>query len=121
MPPNTVRVCRGTIWANPFNATQSGLVFPWTRAGAPIVMLKTEPSIERCLDLYAAHLAAWIIAQPRILVPLRGKNLACWCPLDKPCHADILLKLAPYEFEVPVVIPPFLKGEYGIRRPQVSQ
>jgi Domain of unknown function (DUF4326) len=24
---------------------------------------------------------------------LRGKNLACWCPLDKPCHADVLLKI----------------------------
>ncbi|ARR57110.1 hypothetical protein HY78_08465 [Rhizorhabdus wittichii DC-6] len=25
---------------------------------------------------------------------LRGKNLACWCPLDRPCHADVLLELA---------------------------
>ena len=25
---------------------------------------------------------------------LRGKNLACWCPLDAPCHADVLLKIA---------------------------
>lgn len=25
---------------------------------------------------------------------LRGKNLACWCPLNQPCHADVLLKLA---------------------------
>lgn len=25
---------------------------------------------------------------------LRGKNLACWCALDKPCHADVLLELA---------------------------
>lgn len=25
---------------------------------------------------------------------LAGKNLACWCPLDGPCHADILLKMA---------------------------
>jgi len=26
---------------------------------------------------------------------LRGKNLACWCPMDgRPCHADILLNLA---------------------------
>jgi hypothetical protein len=25
---------------------------------------------------------------------LKGKNLACWCPLDKPCHADVLLELA---------------------------
>ena len=27
-------------------------------------------------------------------IELRGKNLACWCPLDGPCHADILLKIA---------------------------
>ncbi len=25
---------------------------------------------------------------------LRGKNQACWCPLDQPCHADVLLELA---------------------------
>lgn len=30
----------------------------------------------------------------KILPLLRGKNLACWCPLDQPCHADILLELA---------------------------
>jgi hypothetical protein len=25
---------------------------------------------------------------------LRGKDLACWCPLDQPCHADVLLEIA---------------------------
>jgi len=25
---------------------------------------------------------------------LRGKDLACWCRLDQPCHADVLLELA---------------------------
>lgn len=25
---------------------------------------------------------------------LRGKDLACWCPLDQPCHAEVLLELA---------------------------
>ena len=25
---------------------------------------------------------------------LRGKNLACFCPLDRACHADTLLQLA---------------------------
>lgn len=28
---------------------------------------------------------------------LAGKNLACWCPLDQPCHADVLLELANQE------------------------
>lgn len=25
---------------------------------------------------------------------LTGRDLACWCPLDRPCHADVLLELA---------------------------
>ncbi|ANK73632.1 hypothetical protein FA04_13980 [Ensifer adhaerens] len=25
---------------------------------------------------------------------LKGKNLACWCELDDPCHADVLLLVA---------------------------
>jgi hypothetical protein len=25
---------------------------------------------------------------------LRGKNLACWCGPDQPCHADVLLEMA---------------------------
>ena len=34
------------------------------------------------------EIAEWIVA------PLRGHDLACWCPLDQPCHADVLLELA---------------------------
>lgn len=25
---------------------------------------------------------------------LTGRDLACWCPLDQPCHADVLLEIA---------------------------
>lgn len=25
---------------------------------------------------------------------LKGKRLACWCSLDKPCHADVLAEIA---------------------------
>lgn len=25
---------------------------------------------------------------------LRGKNLACWCAVGQPCHADVLLEIA---------------------------
>ena len=28
------------------------------------------------------------------LESLRGKDLACWCPLDQPCHADVLIEFA---------------------------
>jgi hypothetical protein len=29
-----------------------------------------------------------------IRTELAGHDLACWCPLDQPCHADILLAIA---------------------------
>jgi hypothetical protein len=25
---------------------------------------------------------------------LYGRDLACWCPIDQPCHADVLLEIA---------------------------
>lgn len=28
------------------------------------------------------------------ILTLRGKQLACWCPLDQPCHADVLAEMA---------------------------
>ena len=30
----------------------------------------------------------------KIIQELRGRDLCCWCPLDQPCHADVLLELA---------------------------
>jgi hypothetical protein len=39
----------------------------------------------------------WLLTQPDLLAQLpdlRGKRLACYCPLDKPCHADVLARLA---------------------------
>lgn len=29
-----------------------------------------------------------------IWAELAGRDLACWCRLDRPCHADVLLELA---------------------------
>ena len=33
----------------------------------------------------------WVLANAH---ELRGHDLACWCPLDQPCHADVLLEIA---------------------------
>lgn len=94
MPPNTRKVDRQTRWGNPFNATQIGCTFIHKGFPAPIIPLRTEPSLDRCLDMYVAWLGAVLAREPDFLDPLRGMNLACWCPLDRPCHADILLRLA---------------------------
>ena len=44
-----------------------------------------------------ARYRAWAATDPPELADveeLRGADLACWCPLDGPCHADVLLERA---------------------------
>ena len=74
MPPNTVYVGRPTKWGN-----------PW-RAGWGI--------IETSADAVIAYRAALDAGGFPDVTELRGKNLACWCPLNEPCHADVLLDWA---------------------------
>jgi hypothetical protein len=36
----------------------------------------------------------WKWSFPNLVRDLHGKDLMCWCPLDQPCHADVLLEIA---------------------------
>jgi len=52
---------------------------------------------EHCRGL--ARGFAGMVGGPRLperppIAPLTGRDLACWCPLDQPCHADVLLEIA---------------------------
>lgn len=60
--------------------------------------LPGELRVQRCHSAEQAvvwfrEYAAYAL-EPDKLELLRGKDLACWCPLDQACHADILLELA---------------------------
>lgn len=86
MPPNTIYVGRPTRWGNDFTPAMLDL------HGRPL-------GLERALGLYEASTRRFVEDGPSDaveawLAPLRGKDLACWCPLDQPCHADLLLELA---------------------------
>ena len=76
MPTNTVSVCRPGKWGN-----------PW-RVGDYHV-----PDRQAAVDYFYKWM---VFSKPAHLdlSELRGKNLACFCPLHEPCHADVLLKLA---------------------------
>lgn len=78
MPPNTVSVCRPHKWGNPFKIGQ------WLNGNQ---ILTTED----CLEVYKNYLAMKIDRRELDLNELKGKNLACFCKLDQPCHADVLL------------------------------
>lgn len=71
-PANTVYVGRPTEWGNPYSISEYGR--------------------EAAIDHYEYHLLKMLDAFPDFLDALKGKDLACWCPLDKPCHADVLLE-----------------------------
>lgn len=53
-----------------------------------------EPD-EGMLGAYPSRGGHFASATPeQIRAELAGHDLACWCPLDQPCHADVLLRLA---------------------------
>ncbi|WP_243063205.1 DUF4326 domain-containing protein [Humibacter sp. RRB41] len=72
-PENTVVVARPSKWGNPYSVERYG-------RDAAIGMFR----------LYAIQ----VLGSERIRDELAGHNLACWCRLDQPCHADVLLELA---------------------------
>jgi hypothetical protein len=97
MPPNTVCVTRPSDWGNPFRVDCRAMVPPdWLLIPFPDDnRIPVEPeTAEEAVALYRLYILASLRATPNLLEPLRGKNLACYCPLDKPCHADVLLELA---------------------------
>ncbi len=85
MPPGAVKVDRSTKWGNPFKVgeTIAGRG-PVDQAGA----------VQMFCDMLCDPELLAICGYPADLSPLRGKNLACWCPLDACCHADVLLFIA---------------------------
>lgn len=50
----------------------------------------------KAVALFRLRATELLIGEPirERLPSLRGKNLACWCKLGEPCHADVLLELA---------------------------
>lgn len=117
MPERAVYVGRPTAWGNPFRVGDfyasrtwahdrpdprgdrgvsstyhhdSMTLGPWTET---IAKVRDRP---HAVELFRAYIAYEDIdwATPRIRAALGGRDLACWCPLGEPCHADVLLALA---------------------------
>ena len=93
MPPDTIYVGRPTIWGNKFKSEQArDAGYKNTRAMAVYAFRQFMRGDPIFCQGPADH-----EARRRILErvgELRGKNVACWCALDQPCHADVLLEIA---------------------------
>jgi hypothetical protein len=83
MPANAVKVDRTTPWGNPFTIAEFGSVAAavaqhgrWMRGEIPAPGGLAPPT------------------RDAIRTALAGRDLACWCALNGPCHAALLLTLA---------------------------
>jgi uncharacterized protein (UPF0147 family) len=85
MPPNTVYVGRPTAMGNPVRA---GLWRGYTAEDAVRDFRRWVTG-----DLSIQNIFGTPPTMEEIKA-LRGHNLACWCRLDQPCHADVLLEIA---------------------------
>ena len=122
MPPNTVSVTRPGKWGNPFDFRKSDCCWlalsygcrgdpqgrreasvkafqEWVRPEKGKKLVRMERSVRAGNDEKDFQIGPCFIIGPPPTVAdirkeLRGKNLACFCQLDQPCHADVLLEIA---------------------------
>jgi hypothetical protein len=94
MPPNTVKVDRTTRWGNPYALEYAYGAWKVVGPGGRVygVWDYKPAAVRKAIELFVASLNDEECSAIR--ADLAGKNLACWCPLDGPCHADALLQIA---------------------------
>lgn len=121
MPEGVLYVGRPTIFGNPFRAYKCDCCGYWdvidnndvtylvdhqyvrqahVRTNRATWTTKEE-AVRKTVSLYNDELTYWVGGRMKwdpvfreAVESLRGHDLACWCPLDQPCHADVLLEIA---------------------------
>ena len=75
LPQNTICVTRPSRWGNPYHVGQDG-------------------TAQECVDRFWECFVEDAAYRADVKATLAGKNLACFCSLTAPCHADLLLQWA---------------------------
>lgn len=91
MPANTVKVDRSTRWGNPFPVPK---VRKELRRKAQAATVEIFRCVLNFNEAFPFNRYGSLPTNADIREHLRGKNLACWCALGSPCHADVLLMIA---------------------------
>jgi hypothetical protein len=97
-PAGAKAVHRGTGFGNPFRVGVHGTAAECVRRHFRLVMVgmicacpaETPAKGREHMEEQRRHLE-YVKAN---IHKLRGKDLACFCPIDSPCHADTLMRLA---------------------------
>lgn len=98
--PKRIKVRRTRGWRMPANARYVGRPTKWGNPWKIGALTRAE-----AVEKYEHELKSGALKDrgglplSEQLHELRGLDLACWCPLGEPCHADVLLRLANHVLE----------------------
>ncbi|MFJ9037928.1 DUF4326 domain-containing protein [Streptomyces sp. NPDC102406] len=119
-PAGAVYVGRGSKWGNPCTQVRMPALdgSEWEREGRlgktsgqhhgfrhPDGTTTSHLVKDATREQTVAMFRDWINQRPSLAdaarAELAGRDLMCWCPLDEPCHADVLLSLVNDDVAVP--------------------
>ena len=96
MTPRRIQRKRTKGWRMPEGAFYVGRGSRWGNPCQVIRLVEGHEVRDRAreVELFRKYLSRnrWVHFDAVVL--LRGHDLACWCPLDVPCHGDVLLEIA---------------------------
>lgn len=99
MPEGAIYVGRPTDWGNPFVANKTfegdwAVTEPDALHRTRAVFPDRASAVARAVELFRRSIGPIGSVGLGEVRALRGKDLVCWCALDQPCHADVLLEIA---------------------------
>jgi hypothetical protein len=97
MPEGAVYVGHPTKWGNPYRWDEYPATVLWddepTHVPAATRRRYSVVDFKSALAYGIGGLPGYPSVE-QVRAELAGRDLACWCPLDQPCHADVLLEVA---------------------------
>lgn len=92
-PVGAVVVARPSKWGNPYMIA-TGCQSSETANRMIVVALFRRELVAALVDPWGSAHTIEFRRIAESLEELRGRAVACWCPLDQVCHGDVLLELA---------------------------
>jgi hypothetical protein len=92
MPAGAVYVGRPSRWGNPWRVGELATTEIPEDGRGPLIQFPARAiTAEFAVEQYRRWMQS---CHGDIREELAGKDLACWCRLDQPCRADVLLDIA---------------------------
>lgn len=104
MPENTICITRGTDFGNPFKVGSwfmmgsggdkmfAGFLFVQASPGCQDKRFTLIENNQMAVEWFKRYIELYPY-RADLMAKIKGKNLACFCKLDEPCHADVLLEI----------------------------